>query len=106
MPLSSETTDPVKLLREIRRSQKRQRNSQVVLYLVLTVVVGYIFITTQRTHDALCTLRADLQTRVSQSELFLADHPQGAFGFTPTQIRQQIQNQQNTIDSLEPLHCG
>lgn len=69
---------------------------------VLYGIVGYVAFTNQR---ALCTFRDDLVTRVATSEKFLKDHPKGAFGFTPQQIKDGIANQRRTIDALQGLTC-
>lgn len=60
---------------------------------------------TQRTNQALCTFRADLEQRVRSSEKFLAEHPKGIPGIPIATIRNSLDNQRRTIDSLNSLHC-
>lgn len=53
---------------------------------------------------ALCALQDDLQRRVNDSREYLQKHPQGApaLGLSPADIRRSIDNQQRTIDSIDP----
>lgn len=60
---------------------------------------------TSSTNGALCTLRHDLEVRVSSSEDFLKDHPDGFAGITAATIRQSLANQKRTIHSLRNLDC-
>lgn len=57
------------------------------------------------TQQALCAFVADLERRVETGRTFLAEHPEGAFGFTPQEIRQSVDNQQRTITALAGLKC-
>jgi hypothetical protein len=77
----------------------------VVVAAMLIGVVGYVYVHQSRTTDALCTFKRDLVQRRQQSQNFLKAHPKGAFGFSPAQIQQGIDNYGRTVDSLSPLHC-
>lgn len=80
---------------------------------ILTVVIGalamgtivYVAVLQDRNTTALCAFKNDLEKRNQDAAKFLADHPEGAFGFTPAQIKQQIDNYARTIDALSSLHC-
>ena len=54
---------------------------------------------------ALCTFRADLQSRVTQTEKFLLDHPEGFAGIPVAQLRQSLDGQKRTITALSSLEC-
>lgn len=64
-------------------------------------------------HAALCVFRQDLVGRRDDSQLFLTLTPAEriekygpALGRIPSSvIRQQLKNQQATVDSLDALHC-
>jgi hypothetical protein len=60
---------------------------------------------TQRTTQALCALRGDLERRVVSSQDFLVEHPNGVLGISAKVIRDGIANQQRTIDALSALKC-
>lgn len=52
-----------------------------------------------------CALRDDLRKRVREGEKFLAQHPQGAFGFTAAQIRSSVAGERRTISALAGVSC-
>jgi hypothetical protein len=58
-----------------------------------------------RTTNALCTLREDLSQRVDSSKDFLSKHPKGIPGVPVQTILDSIANQQRTIDALSTLSC-
>lgn len=55
--------------------------------------------------EAICTLRHDLEHRISQSNDFLDKHPHGAFGFSRAQIEKSINDQSRTIKALAGVSC-
>jgi hypothetical protein len=55
--------------------------------------------------NALCALRADLQTRVSTTQDFLLKHPNGIPGIPAPVLRSGIVNEQRTILALSPISC-
>lgn len=59
----------------------------------------------RQAHKALCNVHADYQHRLEQSRAFFAANPDGAFGYSPAQIRQQIEFQRQTVESLADLRC-
>jgi hypothetical protein len=59
----------------------------------------------QSNTQSLCTLRADLQRRITQSKDFLVTHPNGIPGIPAGTIRVGIVNQQHTLDALRLLEC-
>jgi len=59
-----------------------------------------------RTEQALCILRDDLQTRVDAAQAFLKANPDGIPGIPAQQIQDSIDNQQRTILALQLLDCG
>lgn len=85
----------------------------VLVCLALSVGVGVFAIVqavqvghdSDRTTAALCTLRADLQSRVDQSEQFLSKHPKGFAGIPAATIKQSLEGQQRTVTALQGLEC-
>ena len=80
------------------------------IWLVLTTglalwAVMLTFSVSDQNRESLCALRADLQARVDGGVKFLAQHPHGAFGFKPREIRDSITNQQRTVQALRGLDC-
>jgi hypothetical protein len=81
----------------------------VVLFAAVVGMAIYIFSgkTTEgtETHDAICALTADLEERTTASKVFLAEHPNGAFGIPASTIRDSVRNQERTIDALSVVSC-
>jgi hypothetical protein len=94
--------DPVE---QVRRTLRALVIATVLLYVVLGVGMYFTFSSSRTTHDALCTLRGDLQNRVAQSQRFLIEHPKGFAGIPSATIAQGLVNQQHTIDALSSLSC-
>lgn len=61
--------------------------------------------TTETQNAALCTFRADVQTRAQQGEDFLRDHPEGFAGIPAATLRQSIDGQRRTVAALARLDC-
>lgn len=77
----------------------------VALYVALGAAVFWTYHEAATTQDALCALRSDLVVRVSASQKFLLDHPNGVGGIPAKAIRDGIQNQERTIAALADLSC-
>jgi hypothetical protein len=58
-----------------------------------------------KTEQALCTLRHDLQDRVNASQDYLQRHPKGFPGVSAAILSTSIKGQQATIKSLSNLKC-
>lgn len=58
-----------------------------------------------KTNKALCAFRGDIAARVAQGKAFLREHPEGFAGIPAAQLRQTIDGQQRTVDSLAGLDC-
>lgn len=97
-------------LQSINKKFNFMVGSTVFLLAGILAVAIYVAVNTARTHDALCTFRSDLITRISQSQEFL-DHPETfpAIKLTPAlrnQIQTQLDGQRRTVASLSGLGCG
>jgi hypothetical protein len=86
--------------------------SIVVLCLLVAgcVVVAAVAISNtnelaDRTNGSLCALRGDLESRVRQTDVFLAEHPGGFAGIPAATLRQSEQGQVRTIRALSNLKC-
>lgn len=55
--------------------------------------------------SALCTLRSDLQSRVTSGATFLRQHPKGIAGIPAATLRASINSQQRTIHALASIVC-
>ena len=54
---------------------------------------------------ALCALRDDLGLRIDRAQRFLDEHPGGLNGLSGAEIRETIQNQRRTIQTLKIINC-
>ena len=77
----------------------------VVLYLGLAGLTYWAWQGQESNRDALCALRGDLEKRVSNSQKFLSENPEGIPGISATTIRDGIANQQRTIAALRGISC-
>lgn len=97
---------------KIQRALNIMIVATVLLWLVFGAAFAYLFVANQdrvgegqRAHDAVCLLRADLQTRVTTGNQFLRDHPEGALGISASDLQRSLDNQQATIDALSEAGC-
>lgn len=62
-------------------------------------------------HSALCTFKADLDQRYDNGVKYLKDHPEGLVThngevlLTASQIKQSLDNEKSSLDSLNGLSC-
>lgn len=85
-----------------------------VLSLVLLLAVGAfgVYLLTHRvsegteTHEAVCALVSDLETRTEDTRAFLKTHPHGVPGLATTaQLRESLSNQERTLAALSVITC-
>jgi hypothetical protein len=57
------------------------------------------------THEAICALTADLESRTEGTRVFLADHPRGIPGIPASALRESLHNQERTIAALSVVSC-
>jgi fructose-specific phosphotransferase system IIC component len=81
----------------------------IVLFAAVVGLAVYIFTgkTTEgtETHEAICALVADLETRTEGTRLFLTEHPKGIAGIPASTLRESLQNQERTIGALSVVSC-
>lgn len=101
----------------VQRSLRWLVRATIVLYVALLLVGYAAWHDSQRKSDqiaglattsnsALCALRGDLESRVTASEQFLINHPEGFAGISPASIRTSIDGQRRTIVVLAQLKCS
>ncbi len=89
----------------------------VILYVVLGAVSITFFVlrsydlanveeTATRNTTALCALRSDLRDRAESGRQFLEHNPGGLPGISAAQIRENIETQQRTIETLKIIDCS
>jgi len=84
-----------------------------VLSVVLFVIVigGGVYLLVGKsnegaeTHEAICALTADLETRTEGTRNFLTQHPRGIPGIPASTLRESLHNQERTIDALSVVSC-
>lgn len=78
-----------------------QQLATLVLVVAVCVLAYYAF----RTHEALCTLRHDLEQRHEAGVAFLETHPNGIQGISRSDLQRSLSAQESTLDSLSGLDC-
>lgn len=82
------------------------------LALFVVVIAGGGYLLTHKseegseTHEAICALTADLESRTEGTKLFLQQHPQGIPGIPASTLRESLHNQERTLDALSVVSCG
>lgn len=95
---------------------RRAQLLQALTFALLLLVMGVQFHEISRNrslanqgrqaHAALCVFKADLYGRILAGQAFLDTHPGGIPGLaTATEIRNSLENQRATYDSLRLLVC-
>lgn len=59
-----------------------------------------------RAIGALCTFRSDLERRYESGVQFLREHPDGVPGIPASVIQTSVNNQRDTLESLQGLPCS
>ena len=84
----------------------------VLSLLLFVAVVGLtIYVVSFRsaegseTHDGVCALVGDLETRTEGTRRFLREHPEGIADIPASTLRESLHNQERTIDALSVVHC-
>lgn len=58
------------------------------------------------THEAICALASDLETRTDGTRVFLKTHPHGLPGIaSAAQLRESLHNQERTLAALGVVSC-
>jgi hypothetical protein len=83
------------------------------LFACLVVVAGGAYLLSHKTHEgtetheAVCALVSDLETRTEGTKVFLAQHPHGIPGIASgSQLRESLRNQERTLDALSVVSCS
>lgn len=96
---------------------KKERNDRlhrlmvkiIVIFAVggitMSITVAYVFITSAKNQDALCSVRHDAERRVVQTEQFLDDHPEGIPGIPVSTLQRGLEAAKETVKSLDNLRC-
>jgi hypothetical protein len=109
-------TNGIVLQDELKRALRWLTVAVVVMYLVMAIIGGGLFISANhqraeistvnaRTSDALCALVHDIERRIAGAQDFLDKNPEGSTAIPAVLIRQTIQNQRQTLEALSPLNC-
>jgi hypothetical protein len=77
----------------------------VLLYVGFGLLLWYTLTTAQSNNNALCALRNEASTRVTEGQNFLKQHPDGAFGFTQAQLQKSVDDSIATVTALNQVDC-
>lgn len=95
----------VNIARDIRRWLRVLIAMTSLLYVLTATWAFYTFHAAERNRKALCTLRANTQIQIEQTQQFLIDHPRGFPGVSNSDLKANIRQLQKTVDALDTLHC-
>jgi hypothetical protein len=56
-------------------------------------------------HDAICALKGNLADRITASEAFLRERPNGIDGLSPSLIQDSINRDKTALDAMSPVKC-
>lgn len=90
---------------ELKKTLKILVIATVVLYLMVVGLVIWVWIQSDTNTNALCAIRLEAQTRVTETQTFLANHPNGFLGVSPAQLQQSINDSNATVVALSGLGC-
>lgn len=62
--------------------------------------------TARQSTDALCALRGELRDRVTASQDFLRENPEGIPGIPDELLRDRLREQRRAVGALSPLRCS
>jgi hypothetical protein len=91
--------------KELRRSLRVLIVLTVVLYVILGGVAFYTYQLGQKNKRALCTIRANAQTRADATQDFLLRHPNGIPGVTVLDLNRSINAYRATVHALDDVNC-
>lgn len=91
--------------KEIRSQLRVLVALTVILYIGLGGLVWYSLTQSDQNTRALCAIRHQAEQQVTQGQAFLKSHPNGAFGFTATQIQANINNSLDEKNALSEIGC-
>ena len=93
-----------------------RRHRQLFAFVGLALAVAYVLYVQSGTTRAVCAFRGDLESRVARTAAYLDTHPgpEPIPGVPRAVLRSQLDNQQQTLDSLKiadhpwerGLHCS
>lgn len=99
----------VTLADEILKRLKLLTYATIGLFVVLALVFGFLLLRinsiAESNTEALCAFRHDKEQGVEQAEAYLKNHPEGFEDFSAEDIRQNIADEKQDIESLSALDC-
>lgn len=103
--MQTEKGEPTEAAKAIQRTLNRLLIATVVLYGLLALGSLKVYLDGNKTKDALCSFRTDLEKRTTAGIDFLKEHPKGIAGISRNQLLTSLTNQQRTIVTLQGLGC-
>jgi hypothetical protein len=111
-----EETFEERILREWEeyRTEQEERLSHffkriLIVFAILGFTVAgsvyYVYATSNTNKNALCAMRYDAERRVSLSEDFLKENPNGIPGISIDSLRRSTNNAKQTAESLSFIDC-
>jgi hypothetical protein len=103
-------TDPIVMLRDMRKKLRNLLAATVAAYVVIGIVAFFAFSLGNTLREGTCNLRDDLEDRIHSSRVFLDKHPAGdpvygRFGLSRRTVVESIENQERTRDALSNISC-
>lgn len=92
------------VIAQIKRTLWILAGATVVLFVAVVLMTAYTLHNASQNHDALCSVRNDLQARVEQTRSFL-NGDNRIPGVPASVLRVSIKNQKSTVQALNGLDC-
>jgi hypothetical protein len=100
-------TSGARLGASIQRTLRLLIVTTVVLFLMIVAAGLYTYTLSKNNRDSLCIFRADIASRVQQTDQYLKEHPEPEPfpGITRQTLLTQVEGQKRTLGSFKHLHC-
>jgi hypothetical protein len=89
----------------LRRITYRALIFFAITFVVTTWLVVHLIGQNSQANAALCTFRGDLEHRVTATENYLREHPEGFPGVSAATLQSSLNGQRRTVRALGSLDC-
>lgn len=77
----------------------------IVLFLALLIMGLYVYNFSRDNTKALCATKQEAERRVSETEKFIKENPNGIPGISPAVLQRSLDSAKSTVQSLSYVSC-